>query len=549
MTRGGFVLRFAKAFETRALSIGLVAAIYAFLALVAAGCDPCASCTTMTTPVPGAAHFVFTGPMTDSRIFHTANLLSSGQVLVAGGSQIPGTLDSAEIYDPTSGTFTATSGSMTQARHHHTATLLNDGTVLVAGGDNGGGLLLATAFLSAELYDPATDKFTATGAMFSPRTWQTATLLADGKVLMAGGSPAVDSTINPETGNGSGLPVGALPNAELYSPASKQFFGNPGAMNDARTEHAAALIKGCACATDNQVLLTGGVDASGATLSSAELFNESANSFTFTGRMNVARHNHTATTLQDGRVLITGGVNNSFLLLDSAEIYDPTSGTFSPTATRMTEARAFHSAQILSDGRVLIAGGSGDNSAEIFDPSTNAFTATAGPMADVSFEQAAAQLPDGNVLIMGGALLLNAVGELIPNSSLDKAEVFSLTSDKFSATPNNMVHSRVGHTATMLKSGKVLITGGADLTVQIFATSELYDPVKGAFGCIGGTTGRDCTASLHQERFSQTAIALNGSSEVLIAGGSDGSTVGTPPNANTVHLSKRMALLISNGGG
>ena len=197
----------------------------------------------------------------------------------------------------------------------------------------------------------------------------------------------------------------------------------------------------------------------------------------------------------------------------------------------MTEARAFHSAQILSDGRVLIAGGSGDNSAEIFDPSTNAFTATAGPMADVSFEQAAAQLPDGNVLIMGGALLLNAVGELIPNSSLDKAEVFSLTSDKFSATPNNMVHSRVGHTATMLKSGKVLITGGADLTVQIFATSELYDPVKGAFGCIGGTTGRDCTASLHQERFSQTAIALNGSSEVLVARGSDGSTVGTPPNA------------------
>jgi hypothetical protein len=412
-----------------------MAAIYSIVALAVTGRDPCASCTTETTPVPGAAHFVFSGPMTDSRIFHTANLLDSGQVLVAGGSQIPGTLDSAEIYDPTSGTFTATTGAMTQARHHHTATLLSDGTVLVAGGDNGGGLLLANVFLSAELYDPTTDKFTATGSMFAPRTWQTATLLADGKVLMAGGSPAVDSTINPETGNGSGLPVGALPNAELYAPASKEFFGNPGAMNDARTEHAAALITGCGCAMENQVLLTGGVDASGATLSSAELFNESANSFTLTGRMNVARHNHTATTLQDGRVLVTGGVNNSFLLLDSAEIYDPTSGTFSPTATRMTKARAFHSAQLLSDGRVLIAGGSGDTSAEIFDPSTNAFTATAGPMEAIRYEQAVALLPGGNALISGGGLLFNAVGELIPNSSLDTADVFSASAGTFSAAP------------------------------------------------------------------------------------------------------------------
>ena len=157
------------------------------------------SCTTTTTPpVPGAAHFVFSGPMTDSRILHTAHLLDNGQVLVAGGSQScqePSTRPRSTIRS--AGTFTATAGAMTQARHHHTATLLNDGTVLIAGGDNGGGLLVATAFLSAELYDPATNKFTATGAMFSPRTWQTATLLADGKVLMAGGSPAVDSTIEP----------------------------------------------------------------------------------------------------------------------------------------------------------------------------------------------------------------------------------------------------------------------------------------------------------------------------------------------------------------
>ncbi len=248
---------------------------------------------------------------TDSRIFHSGNLLASGQVLIAGGSQIAGTLDSAEIYDPATGIFTATAGAMSQARYHHTSTLLSDNTVLITGGDNGGGLLVATALISAELYDPTTNKFTSPGDMFSPRTWHTATKLQDGKVLIAGGSPAVDSAIDPTTGTGTGTPIGALPSAELYEPASKQFAGNPGAMNDARTEHAAAFIKGCGCTAENEVLLAGGIDASGTTLTSAELFKESDNSFTVTGSMNVARHNHTATTLKDGRVLITGGVDNS----------------------------------------------------------------------------------------------------------------------------------------------------------------------------------------------------------------------------------------------
>ncbi|HKD68846.1 MAG TPA: kelch repeat-containing protein [Candidatus Binataceae bacterium] len=502
-----------------------VAALCAMAAAAASGCDPCSACP--TTPVsPTSPHFVLTGPMTDSRIFHTGTLLDNGQVLVAGGSQIAGTLDVAEIYNPSAGTFTATSGSMTQARQHHTATLLNDGTVLLAGGDNGGGLLTATAFLSAELYDPTADKFKVTGAMFAPRTWHTATRLADGKVLVAGGSPAVDSTINPITMTGSGLPVGALPNAELYDPASSQFFGNPGPMNAARTEHAAVLIKGCGCTADNEVLLAGGIDASGTTLTSAELFNESKNSFTSTGSMNVARHNHTATTLQDGRVLITGGVDNSLNLLGSAEIYDPNAGSFSFTATPMIAPRAFHSAQLLSDGRVLITGGSDDNSAEIFDPATDAFSAT-GKMKLIRFEFPSVELPSGAVLIPGGALLLNTIGVLIPGSSLDTAEVFSPSGGTFSFAAQTMVRARVGHTGTALNNNNVLIAGGADLTRRIFDTSELYDPAAGAFTCIGGTTGRDCSASLHDVRFSQTATPLKGSTQVLIAGGSDGETVAT----------------------
>jgi len=241
----------AAARAASAFSFGLLVAVCALAALAATGCDPCPSCTRVP-PVPTGAHFVPSGPMTDSRVFPSATLLNTGEVLMAGGKQLAGTLDVAEIFNPANGSFAATTGAMNQARHHHTATLLNDGTVLVAGGDNGGGLLVATAFLSAELFDPASGKFTVTGTMFSPRTWQTATRLADGKVLVAGGSPAVDSTVNSVTGTGTGLPVGALPNAELYDPASKQFFGNSGAMNDARTEHTASLIKNCACAKEKK---------------------------------------------------------------------------------------------------------------------------------------------------------------------------------------------------------------------------------------------------------------------------------------------------------
>ncbi|HEY2106903.1 MAG TPA: kelch repeat-containing protein, partial [Candidatus Binataceae bacterium] len=191
---------------------GVLAGIVALAVLGAAvlgGCDPCPACTRTIPPAPGAAQFVATGSMTDSRIFHSGTQLDNGQVLIAGGSQIAGTLDAAEIYNPANGTFAATAGAMSQARFHHTSTRLDDNTVLVTGGDNGGGLLVATALISAELYDPATNKFTSPGVMFSPRTWHTATRLQDGKVLIAGGSPAVDSTIDPTTGTGTGLPIGA----------------------------------------------------------------------------------------------------------------------------------------------------------------------------------------------------------------------------------------------------------------------------------------------------------------------------------------------------
>ena len=116
-----------------------------------------------------------------SRFRHTATLLPNGQVLVAGGFNDDGVLASAELYDPATGLWTAT-GSMATPRVDHTATLLPNGKVLVAGGEG------RRPFASAELYDPATGLWTATGSMAPSATDHTATLLPNGQVLVAGGS-------------------------------------------------------------------------------------------------------------------------------------------------------------------------------------------------------------------------------------------------------------------------------------------------------------------------------------------------------------------------
>ena len=135
-------------------------------------------------PVVIDASWTPTGSMGTGRSEHTATLLPSGNVLVAGGN---GTLSSEELYDPATGTWTAT-GSMSTTRFQHTATLLANGKVLVAGGSVEGG---SSTLSSAELYDPATGSWTATGSLSTARRLHTATLLPSGQVLVAGGSMAL----------------------------------------------------------------------------------------------------------------------------------------------------------------------------------------------------------------------------------------------------------------------------------------------------------------------------------------------------------------------
>jgi len=187
-----------------------------------------------------------TGSLNDARASHTATLLPNGMVLVAGGRfLLPccNVLASAELYDPTRGTWTAT-GSLNTGRAYHTATLLPNGMVLVAGGIDSSFNISA----SAELYDPANGTWTATGSLNAARRSHTATLLQNGKVLVAGGY-------------GSN---GIFPSAELYDPASGTWIATD-SLNTARWVHTATLLQ------NGMVLVAGGDGTDGRSLASAEL--------------------------------------------------------------------------------------------------------------------------------------------------------------------------------------------------------------------------------------------------------------------------------------
>jgi len=288
---------------------------------------------------PATGVFSATGPMTATRTYHTATLLPNGTVLIAGGDDGTKTLSSAEIFDPAAnggtGGFTAAAGSMTTPRENHTATLLPNGKVLIAGGVNGGSVLS-----SAEIYDPATQTFTATGSMASPREFHTATLLKNGLTLIAGGTDGMN----------------ALNSAELYDPTAGTFSLATGVMTNAREKHTATLL------ANGTVLLAGGFNTTqNAALGNAEVYDPTTSSFTPVGPMVTPRFNHTATLLADGmRVLLAGG-NTGQGVTASTEIYDPAAnkgaGGFSVAGDGLNVARENHTATLLQNGNVLIAGG------------------------------------------------------------------------------------------------------------------------------------------------------------------------------------------------
>jgi hypothetical protein len=416
-----------------------------------------------------------TGSMATARNAHTATLLTTGKVLVAGGGTA-----SAELYDPATGTFSVT-GSMVSARGNHTATLLPSGKVFVAGG------MGATFLASAEVYDPASGTFSAAGALATARDNHTATLLPSGKVVIAGGLSS----------------SGFLASVEVYDPAAGTISATHG-LATARGFHTATLLP------LGQILIAGGV-----AVTAAEVYDLVGGTFP-AGSLPVWVESPTATMLPSGKVLITGGegVNG---ITASASLWDRTTGTFSATGS-MVSARMNHTATLLPSGKVLVAGGNGaGSSAELYDPATGTFSATSSLTAARS-QHTATLLPSGKVLATGG---------LSGGGAVASAEMYDpVVSGTFSAT-GSLAAAGEERTATLLPSGKVLVTGGwADAMDGGLSSAELYDPATGSFSFAG---------SLATRRFNHSATLLS-SGKVLIAGGDGAPPFGTGADQTSAEL-------------
>jgi hypothetical protein len=262
---------------------------------------------------------------------------------------------------------------MNLARELHTATLLPNGKVLVAGGWGDVGILSST-----ECFDPVSGTWATNGDMVEARYQHTATLLSNGKVLVAGG-------FNYDSG--------PLASVELFDPVTRRWIAT-GSLNVPRDLHTATLLP------NGDVLVAGGQNNTGE-LSSAELYDPATGLWTQTGPLATPRDSFTATLLPDGKVLAVGGYNETDGNVTNVELYDPVVGAW-VNAGSLINGRYAHTAMLLPDGKVLVAGGVGAaDKAELYDPAENIWTST-GDLNVGRFLQTMTLLPDGKALIAGG---------------------------------------------------------------------------------------------------------------------------------------------------
>jgi hypothetical protein len=346
----------------------------------------------------------------------------------------------------TKGTFSSL-GSLVPYRSYHTATMLKNGKVLIAGG-RGADL---DPVAPMELFDPVTRMFSPAGDMSPARFSHSATLLANGKVLMIAG--------NIYNGSPGASRCTAL--AQIYDPDTTMFSSLP-SLERYQCEHIVASL------ADGRILILGSYPDG-----RPQLLDTATGQFTKTGTMVKTRFSgHTATLLDDGRILVAGGVADPIVYQATAEVYNPSTGSFSAVGN-MAAPRGYHTATRLPNGKVLIAGGIETNTlggatfrpiAEIFDPMTNTFAP--GPQLPQVHNQApATSLLDNTILIVGG---LSGTGPQATGQLYDPASgTFSLA--------GSLNVARYAHTATRLPAGSVLVVGGETGTGPKTVPAEIYE--------------------------------------------------------------------------
>ena len=354
-------------------------------------------------------------------------------------------------------------------------------------------LISSAGILKATLPSTVIGAWTSAVSLSQARTNSAAALLADGRILVTGG-----------TGG-----AGSLNSAEFFTPNGT--VSSATAMNVGRSQHFAVTL------SDGRVLVGGGITGGGTT-NSAEIYDPSADSWTQTNPMTSARANASAVLLQDGRVLVVGG-DNSGTPNNTIEIFDPSTGNFSFAGT-LASPRTKQAMALLQDGRVLIIGGfDGTNalaSSEIFDPSSG--IVSAGPaLAVARYSHSATTLLDGRVAIIGG-VTTGSNG----TSDVAYAEIFDPKTGVFSAAGVGLTTAREAHQAFLLPNNNSVLVVGGTSGGQVVAASELFvpqiSPADGSWSYSFAPTGANVTP-----RAGASGSAMKQDGLILVAGGNDAS--------------------------
>ena len=345
---------------------------------------------------------------------------------------------------------------MGTARSLHTASLLPDGRVLIAGGlgfDGEDPSVLA----STELFDPTTGTWTPGPPMIEPRQLHTAVSLSDGTVLVFGG------------GGAQGEPLATV---EAYDPATGSWTARarmpgPEPVSGGWSPPVVTRL------ADDRVLVSGGMGGSDY-LARAAVYDPAADRWEEVAPMGTPRADHTATLLPDGTVLAVGGLTadpastspGMEVQLASAELFDPMRGQWVAVAA-MREPRSGHTATLLPAGRVLVAGGGPSASAEVYEPTTRSWRQLR-PMTAAREGHVAVALADGRILMIGGT------GDWMGGRSTS-VEVFDPLTETW--TPAGSLSTpRTSFTATPLEDGRVLVAGSGLLGVGASKAAEVYGP-------------------------------------------------------------------------